>query len=140
MALSSEHDSEPVNPGDFEQVAGFEALHASTLKCIKGVLWKDTPAHYFLNNLEENLVLERQLQNGKYKQKKPKKFKVYYPKERDIVSVHFRDRVFQPRMPGEDRSVSSTPGMSVQYRENRHHTHIQGNSVSRFSLPTHRNR
>ena len=32
---------------------------------------------------------------GKYKQKKTRKFKVYYPKERDIVSVHFRDRVFQ---------------------------------------------
>ena len=35
------------------------------------------------------------MNHGCYKQKKPKKFKVYYPKERDIVSVHFRDRVFQ---------------------------------------------
>lgn len=95
MALLSADDSEPVNPGDFENVAGFEALSKSTLKCIQGVSWKDTPAHYFLNNIEENLLLERQLQNGKYRQKKPKKFKVYYPKERDIVSVHFRDRVFQ---------------------------------------------
>lgn len=88
-------DSEPVDSGDFEQVAGFEALSESTLKCVKGVIWKDTPAHYFLNNIEENLRLERQLQNGKYKQRKPRKFKVYYPKEREIVSVHFRDRVFQ---------------------------------------------
>ena len=40
------------------------------MKCVKGVLWKDTPAHYFLNNIEENLILARQLQNGKYKQKK----------------------------------------------------------------------
>lgn len=95
MTLLSEDDSESIHPGDFENVAGFEALTQSTLKCIKGVGWKDTPAHYFLNNIEENLVLERQLQNGKYKQKKTKKFKVYYPKERDIVSIHFRDRVFQ---------------------------------------------
>lgn len=95
MALSSERDSEPINPGDFEQVAGFRALSESTRKCIKGVSWKDTPAHYFLNNIDENLILERQLRNGKYKQKKPKKFKVFYPKEREIVSVHFRDRVFQ---------------------------------------------
>ena len=95
MAPLQECDGEPVNPGDFQKVAGFEALHESTMKCIKSVLWKDTPAHYFLNNLEENLILEKHLQNGKYKQKKPKKFKVYYPKERDIVSVHFRDRVFQ---------------------------------------------
>lgn len=106
MVLSSRDDSEPVNsqdpsraesaePEEFERVAGFEALSRSTFKCIKGVLWKDTPAHYFLNNIEENLILEHQLQNGKYKQKKPKKFKVYYPKERDVVSIHFRDRVFQ---------------------------------------------
>ena len=65
-------DSEPVDSGDFEQVAGFEALSESTLKCVKGVIWKDTPAHYFLNNIEENLRLERQLQNGKYKQRKPR--------------------------------------------------------------------
>ena len=88
-------DSEPIHSGDFEKVAGFEALSDSTLKCIQGVIWKDTPADYFLNNIEENLRLEKQLQNGTYKQRKPKKFKVYYPKERDIVSVHFRDRVFQ---------------------------------------------
>ena len=95
MALSYEQDSEPVNSRDFESVAGFEALSKSTWKCIKGVSWKDTPAHHFLNNIDENLTLEKQLKNGKYKQKKPKKFKVYYPKEREIVSVHFRDRVFQ---------------------------------------------
>lgn len=88
-------DSEPMNSGEFDAVASFAALSNSTMKCIKGVSWKDTPAHYFLNNIEENLVLEKQLQSGKYKQKKPKKFTVYYPKERDIVSVHFRDRVFQ---------------------------------------------
>ena len=88
-------DSEPVNSGDFQIVAGFEALSESMLKCTKGVLWKDTPAQYFLNNIDENLLLERQLQNGRYKQRKPKRFKVTYPRERDIVSIHFRDRVFQ---------------------------------------------
>lgn len=94
-------DSGPVDSQDpsrddaFEKVAGFDALSQSTLKCIKGVIWKDTPAHHFLNNIEENLILERQLQNGSYKQRKPRKFKVHYPKERDVVSVHFRDRVLQ---------------------------------------------
>lgn len=95
MAASPEGDDRSKHPGDFQKVAGYEALHESMMKCVKGVLWKDTPAHYFLNNIEENLILARQLQNGKYKQKKTRKFKVYYPKERDIVSVHFRDRVFQ---------------------------------------------
>lgn len=95
MVPLHKRDGEPQNPGDFQKVASFEALHNSYLKCIKGVLWKGTPAYYHLNNIEENLKLEKQLQNGKYKQKKTKKFKVFYPKERDIVSIHFRDRVFQ---------------------------------------------
>lgn len=88
-------DSEPIHSGDFDLVGGYEPLHNSSMKCIHGVLWKDTPASYFLNNIEENLKLESQLQNGGYKQRKPKKFRITHPKEREIVSVAFRDRVFQ---------------------------------------------
>lgn len=84
-----------MNSGDFELVAGFDALYESKQKCIHGVIWKDTPAEFFLNGIEETLKLERQLQNGSYKQRKPKKFRISYPKARDIVSVSFRDRVFQ---------------------------------------------
>lgn len=88
-------DSEPIHSGDFDLVGGYEPLHNSSMKCIHGVLWKDTPASYFLNNIEENLKLESQLQNGNYKQRKTKKFRITHPKEREIVSVAFRDRVFQ---------------------------------------------
>ena len=88
-------DSESINPGDFDIVAGFDPLTISADKCIKGVKWKATPAAYFLNNIEENLKLESQLKKGEYKQRKTKHFKVTYPKERDIVSVAYRDRVFQ---------------------------------------------
>lgn len=88
-------DSEHRNPGDFENVAGFEALSESMRKCLRGVIWKDTPADYFLNGIENNLKLEEQLAKGTYKQRKTRKFQVSYPKKRDIVSVAFRDRVFQ---------------------------------------------
>jgi len=88
-------DSEPMHLRDFDTVASFEALTESMMKCLHGVKWKDAPASYFLNGIEENLKLERQLQNGSYKQRKPKRFRITYPKERDIVSVAFRDRVFQ---------------------------------------------
>ncbi len=84
-----------MHPGDFETVASFEALSQSMRKCVHGVLWKSTPADYFLNGIEQNLKLESQLQNGTYKQRKTRKFVVTYPKRRDIVSVAFRDRVFQ---------------------------------------------
>lgn len=91
----AERDSESMHSGDFDKVASFEALMNSTSKCLHGVKWKDTPAAYSLNEIEENLRLEAQLEKGTYKQRKPRRFKVTYPKERDIVSVAFRDRVFQ---------------------------------------------
>lgn len=91
----AERDSESMHSGDFDKVASFEALMNSTSKCLHGVKWKDTPAAYSLNEIEENLRLEAQLEKGTYKQRKPRRFKVTYPKERDIVSIAFRDRVFQ---------------------------------------------
>jgi len=91
----AERDSESMHSGDFDKVASFEALMNSTSKCLHGVKWKDTPAAYSLNEIEENLRLEAQLEKGTYKRRKPRRFKVTYPKERDIVSVAFRDRVFQ---------------------------------------------
>ncbi len=78
-----------------ENVIGFEALENSMSKCKKGVIWKDSVAHYCLNSIEENLKLEKQLKSGTYKARKPVCFKVTHPKERDIVSISFRDRIYQ---------------------------------------------
>lgn len=52
-------------------------------------------ASYVLNGIERTLNLEKQLKNGKYKARPPKSFKIYSPKERDIVSICFRDRIYQ---------------------------------------------
>lgn len=78
-----------------ENVIGFEPLLNSMYKCKKGVIWKDSVAHYYLNGIEETLKLEKQLREGTYKARKPVCFKVTHPKERDIVSISFRDRVYQ---------------------------------------------
>lgn len=78
-----------------ENVIGFEPLLDSMYKCKKGVIWKDSVAHYYLNGIEETLKLEKQLREGTYKARKPVCFKVTHPKERDIVSISFRDRVYQ---------------------------------------------
>lgn len=75
----AERDSESIHSGDFDQVASFEALMRSTSKCLHGVKWKDTPAAYSLNEIEENLRLEKQLEEGTYKQRRPRRFKVTYP-------------------------------------------------------------
>ncbi len=49
---------------DEEEIIGFEALYESMGKCQKGVLWKDSVAHFVLNGIEEILKLENQLKNG----------------------------------------------------------------------------
>jgi RNA-directed DNA polymerase len=56
-----------------ESVIGFEALYDSMMKCKKGVLWKNQPAHYYLNGIEETLKLNEQLKDGTYKPRKPRK-------------------------------------------------------------------
>lgn len=78
-----------------EEIVGFDALYESMTKCIKGVRWKDSVAHYHLNAIEETLKLERELHEGTYKPRKPKEFTIFAPKRREILSVAFRDRVYQ---------------------------------------------
>lgn len=78
-----------------DEIVGFDALYRSMTKCIKGVRWKDSVAHYHLNAIEETLKLEKELHEETYKPRKPKEFTIYAPKRRDILSVSFRDRVYQ---------------------------------------------
>lgn len=78
-----------------EKVVGFDALYESMLKCIRGYLYKDSVAHFFLNGIESVLTLEAEHKNGTYKARKPHKFKITFPKPRDAVSISFRDRVYQ---------------------------------------------
>ena len=80
---------------DLESVIGFDALYSSMCKCRKGVIWKDSVAHYCLNALEETLKLERELKTGTYQGRKPYEFTLLYPKKREVLSICFRDRVYQ---------------------------------------------
>lgn len=73
----------------------FDELYKSMLKCKKGVLYKSSVAHYYLNGIEETIRLKDELQNGTFKPRKSNHFTIYVPKRRDIVSISFRDRVHQ---------------------------------------------
>ena len=64
-------------------------------KCKKNVLWKDSVASFWLNGIERCIKLSDQLKTGKYKAAPPKKFTITSPKKREVVSVAFRDRVYQ---------------------------------------------
>ena len=79
-----------------DEIIGFDALYESAIKCKKGVLWKDSVAHYILNIIEETIRLEEQLKNGEYQPRPQKPFTVQScGKVRTVMGVSFRDRVYQ---------------------------------------------
>lgn len=80
---------------DIEEIIGFDALYDSMHKCKKGVMRKTSVAHYVLNSMEETYKLCEQLEEGTYKARRTKQFTITSPKKREIVSICFRDRVYQ---------------------------------------------
>lgn len=79
----------------YKECISFKELYRSMLKCKRGVLYKSSVAHYYLNSIEETIKLKDELKTGKFKPRKVRKFTIYAPKKRDIVSISFRDRVYQ---------------------------------------------
>lgn len=80
---------------DLEDIIGYEALWDSMMKCRRGVIWKDSAASFCLNAVKEVGKLCDQLHDGTYKEKPHKFFSIESPKHRDIMSINFRDRVYQ---------------------------------------------
>lgn len=80
---------------DKEKIIGYDAIYDSLVKCSKGVKWKGTVAYYRHHWMDEVERLSDQLHDGTYKERRAKFFTIYEPKVREIMSIHFRDRVFQ---------------------------------------------
>ena len=73
----------------------FESLYDSMMKCKKGVLWKNSVASFFLNDIERLIKLARSIDAGTYKPRKPFRFEIHHPKKREIASISFKDRIPQ---------------------------------------------
>lgn len=80
---------------DKEDIIGYDALYDSMCKCAKGVKWKGTVAYYRHHWTDELRKLSDQLHDGTYKERRAKFFTITDPKVREIMSIHFRDRIFQ---------------------------------------------
>jgi hypothetical protein len=78
-----------------EDVIGEDALFESMNKCARGVKWKGTVAYYRHHWPDEIDKLCTQLHDGTYKERKAKFFTITEPKRREIMSIHFRDRIYQ---------------------------------------------
>lgn len=80
---------------DIEEIISEDALYESMIKCAKGVRWKGTVAYYMHNWPDEIGRLSKQLHDGTYKERRAKFFTITEPKRREIMSIHFRDRIYQ---------------------------------------------
>jgi len=76
-------------------VVGLDALYESMEKCQRSVLWKDSTAHFVLNDLSQINRLHTELTNGVYAPRKGRRFFIARPKKREALSISFRDRVYQ---------------------------------------------
>lgn len=79
----------------YKEAIDFEHLYSSALKCKKNVLWKSSVSNFMLSLSTQVRRLSESLNNGTYKSKPPTMFKVFFPKEREILSVPYMDRVYQ---------------------------------------------
>lgn len=85
-----------VNAPTVREVAcDFENLYNAMNVCKTNVMWKDSVAGWVKNGLINCAKLESQLQNNTYSIDKYSRFTIYEPKQREIVSTRFKDRVFQ---------------------------------------------
>lgn len=80
---------------DIDDIIGIDALYSSMQRCSRGVGWKGTVAYYRHHWPDEIDRLSAQLHDGTYRERKAKYFVVTEPKRREIMSIHFRDRVYQ---------------------------------------------
>ena len=80
---------------DDEEIIGYDALWDSAMKCKKGVMWKDSAAHFIHNVVEQVRKLSLELKNGTYQERPHRYFTVTEPKRREVMSIAFRDRVYQ---------------------------------------------
>lgn len=81
---------------NFKESTQFSPLYDSMWKCKRdGKIKKASVARLVIHGIEECLKLETEIDTNKYKPRKPKTFKLTYPKVRDCSSIHIRDRIVQ---------------------------------------------
>ena len=77
----------------FEQIATFENLLSAAKKAYKGKKDKYQVAKFYFGLEKEIILLRQELLTGTYQPLGYSIFKIYEPKERNICSADFRDRV-----------------------------------------------
>ena len=78
-----------------DDIISYDALYKSMQKCKRGVIWKDSVAHFVLNSVEEIIKLQDRLRAGEYTSHQLRPFVTDGQHHRTVMGVSFKDRVFQ---------------------------------------------
>ena len=79
----------------YTQAISFDALYKALPRVCRNVRWKDSVVGYENNGARNSLKLHNALTDGTYQMRKYQVFKIYEPKEREIVASHLPDRQVQ---------------------------------------------
>lgn len=79
----------------FDSAIEFGNLYKALKEACRNVRWKDSVVGYEANGLKNTYRLRQDLLSGRYKISPYQHFKVYEPKEREIVATRIRDRQYQ---------------------------------------------
>ena len=79
----------------YDLAISYGFLRLALKKCCRNVRWKDSIVGYELHAARNTHRLHEDLKNGTYKISPYQHFKIYEPKERDIVATRIRDRQVQ---------------------------------------------
>lgn len=80
---------------DKEELFSFDNLYKAFGKCCQTVGWKNKVKHWKLNTSYEITRLRKDLLRGTYHPKQPHMIHIFYPKQREAMSIEFRDRIVQ---------------------------------------------
>lgn len=79
----------------FFEAMTFDNLYIALKKACRGIRWKESTIQYEANGLVNTHKLLHDVLNGTYNILPYSFFKIFEPKERDIVATRLRDRQFQ---------------------------------------------
>lgn len=118
---------------NYKDTITYDELYKSMIKCKRNVQWKDSTANFVLHSVKQVSLLSQELNNETYKQRVPYIFKITSPKPREILSVPFRDRIYQ-------RSLNDNiiyPAMTISFiYDNCACQYGKGNQFARKRLVT----
>lgn len=79
----------------YEEAIEYQSLLAALKRCVRGTLWKESTAGYWLNRLKNTYKLRREILAGKYRISIYLWFTVTEPKLREIYASYIKDRQYQ---------------------------------------------